>query len=631
MKLGSENLSAKEMWNKETICERTWECLFRMAKYARGQSTEKPKAGVLYQQKEGMYWWIIRLIPDFISIYSYWHHISNAAIQKAALQYGFEKSFRPKHDLTGAELSLFWDQIPRFRVGLDNWKQHYAAWVTVWITSVRPGSLTTCVGYEKDSLLGDNKSRRAEDETLRWSDMQFFRLNDGGIGCKIQFRFIKGARDPYSRKVVHGTRRFTILPLNGDQYHLDLALLMTALAYSRGLFANVASPEDLFSGTLVNIAKDPRIDQQAVFVASDQSNTLLQNQPMHEKHLTPKLQEMCTAVGLLQRNTMYSLRRTAITESRRKHGTEHAQDLAFHARGGASIYAYDDLAYQDFDIANDRNNLDGMSRTQIREMFSQAATSRIDITDDALMGFGDSEANLQKKFNTESMRRARTDPTNIANEASLRDLRNEATQLLLSLGVVEEFLVHDQDIRDHLSNQAATSEECKAKHNDIQMLEATNKTTLRRLQAQYKKIIKTELQKEIEKNQQVIARKKRSTLGTSGSISGPEREAQGPEGEDLAGFDTDARANVDNLNTDESEEGDEALEHEGSEDVAEEQADHTRTEPAQWEQLPEEIVIHQEADEDSKDPTLAGRLQFIKDFVATVHCHSCHLIVYHII
>jgi hypothetical protein len=46
--------------------------------------------------------------------------------------------------------------------------------------------------------------------------------------------------------------------------------------------------------------------------------------------LNPKLQQLCLAIGLLERNTYYSLRRTAIIEVRRQHGTEHARQIAFH-------------------------------------------------------------------------------------------------------------------------------------------------------------------------------------------------------------------------------------------------------------------------------------------------------------
>ena len=59
-----------------------------MAKYAEGRVGNKPKAGVLYQYKEALYWWIIRYIPDFASIFVQWQNMANAAIHKAATSYG---------------------------------------------------------------------------------------------------------------------------------------------------------------------------------------------------------------------------------------------------------------------------------------------------------------------------------------------------------------------------------------------------------------------------------------------------------------------------------------------------------------------------------------------------------------
>lgn len=46
--------------------------------------------------------------------------------------------------------------------------------------------------------------------------------------------------------------------------------------------------------------------------------------------LNEKLTKLCTSIGLTQRNTYYSFRRSAIIETLRKHGTEAAKNIGFH-------------------------------------------------------------------------------------------------------------------------------------------------------------------------------------------------------------------------------------------------------------------------------------------------------------
>ena len=514
------------------------------------------------------------------------------------------------------ELDLFWKHIAeKFETGLENWKQHYVAWMLVFITSVRPGSFTTCPGYEQGAFLADGKTQRTQDETLRWSDVDFFRVEGGGIGFKINFQYVKGARNPHTRKPIPGNRIFTILPLNSDDYHFDLALLMTALAYSRGLFANVDSPEQLFAGTLAKVPKIADIDRQAVFLASNQAQTL-EDRPLHERKLTPKLQEMCNAVGLLQRNTMYSLRRTAITESRRKHGTEHAQDIAFHARGGTSIYSYDDTAFQDFDIANDRLDLDGLSRQELRQMFSQAATSRMTDLAQPLAEVGDASTSLPDKLNIESMRRAREDELNIENESNLRDLKSKANQLLLSLGIEEVFSSSDRDLFDHLIDKADSSADCKSRLDELRAVEKKNKTDLRRLQVKYKKEIKLELLEDIEQTQTVLDRKQKGSLGRQGTLSGPEMEARGRDDGSTSNATEERRRAIAALSTEVTAADQQLEEDEAAAALADQNADHGRTEPSQWENLPDEVEIQQNAGDATSSATLEGRIAFIKTFAA---------------
>lgn len=49
----------------------------------------------------------------------------------------------------------------------------------VYLTGIRPGSFTVSKGYEKGAPLGDGSMHRTEDETLRWSDVEFRRTERG--------------------------------------------------------------------------------------------------------------------------------------------------------------------------------------------------------------------------------------------------------------------------------------------------------------------------------------------------------------------------------------------------------------------------------------------------------------------
>lgn len=164
------NMKPREIWNKKTIITYSRELIPVLAKEldtGKLSTNKKPKAGALYTQKFGMYWWLVRMIPDFHTIYQRWHLVINAVIHKAALDYNFETGFREKNELTDVELTLFWQHLQKIEIGTENWKQHYLAWILMWVTSVRPGSFTVCYGYEKGSTSSSTGNIRSIDETLR--------------------------------------------------------------------------------------------------------------------------------------------------------------------------------------------------------------------------------------------------------------------------------------------------------------------------------------------------------------------------------------------------------------------------------------------------------------------------------
>lgn len=140
---------------------------------------------------------------------------------------------------------------------------------------------------------------------------------------------------------------------------------------------------------------------------------------MHESSLNPQLQKMCELVGLFARNTMYSLRRTAITEVRRDSGTEAARELAAHVPESNSIYAYDDEGLADADVVNARMNLPAMPRSEIRKMFNQVTTARIVVPMEVIAAqsqLGDAGKGLQEHLNSEASARARADEEYVAKD-----------------------------------------------------------------------------------------------------------------------------------------------------------------------------------------------------------------------
>ncbi|KAK4619465.1 hypothetical protein CLAFUW4_11424 [Fulvia fulva] len=192
-----------------------------------------------------------------------------------------------------------------------------------------------------------------------------------GIGAKLEFKFVKGHRNPYAGVNIEDKDCFTLPPSTGDQPELDLSLVLLSLAFDRGLFGS-RTPEELWEGPEKYIEQDEDVANQAGFVQSDQAGVLDTELAMKEASLNPKLREMCQSVGLVARDSMYAFRRLAITEVRRGSGTEFAKEFAGHKMGGRSMYAYDNLGMQDVDMQNMRLGTEEVySRTELRKIFGQ--------------------------------------------------------------------------------------------------------------------------------------------------------------------------------------------------------------------------------------------------------------------
>lgn len=134
--------------------------------------------------------------------------------------------------------------------------------------------------------------------------------------------------------------------------------------------------------------------------------------------LNPKLQQLCVGVGLIERNTYYSLRRTAIIETRRKHGTEAAKDLAFHVASANSLFFYDNVGFGDVDMQQFRvGGADGMSREEVQKFFSQANLARWRSAQEQ-----DQELSLQQVLDQKVKAQLQLHPEYIASELGLKDL-----------------------------------------------------------------------------------------------------------------------------------------------------------------------------------------------------------------
>lgn len=72
-----------------------------------------------------------------------------------------------------------------------------------------------------------------------------------GIGAKLEFKFVKGHRNPYAGVNIEDKDCFTLPPSTGDQPELDLSLVLLSLAFDRGLFGS-RTPEELWEGPEVS-------------------------------------------------------------------------------------------------------------------------------------------------------------------------------------------------------------------------------------------------------------------------------------------------------------------------------------------------------------------------------------------
>ncbi|KAJ4305039.1 hypothetical protein N0V90_000568 [Kalmusia sp. IMI 367209] len=355
-----------QVWSNDTFISRTKQFFEGFINMSKGKFEAKIKASTLWSYKHALYWWSSVLVNDFNLLWQKWHE---------------ECAVREKNNLSDGELVLIFRYIMEQRYGIANLKQHWAAMLLVWLTAARPGSITVAAGYQKGASLDVPDKVRAVNETLRWSDVEFLHMK-GGIAVRVTFRYHKGYRDPNKEKATADAwRTFLFLPSQGERLEFDLPIVLFGIAYKRGLFTQSLKtildqkPSEAF------LRKNPDVDHQAVFVAANQAGFLDPTEPMRINALNPKLQQLCAAVGLLERNTYYSICRTAIIKVRREHGTEAAKDIAFHKPSANSLFFYDNVGFGDIDMQQFRlGGPEGLTREEVRHYFSQANLARWDPT-----------------------------------------------------------------------------------------------------------------------------------------------------------------------------------------------------------------------------------------------------------
>jgi hypothetical protein len=162
------------------------------------------------------------------------HNQLTAHIHYIAVKEGLSTRFHEKNNLTDTELAIMFRHITIQDHGIDNLKQHYAAWLLAFITGARPGSFTVGGGYHRDAPIGSsilpNFPTRPTDETMRWKDIEFLRM-PGGIAAKLTFRYVKGHRNPYSNSYIAGQRDFLFVPTQGSRYEFDLSVIFFGIAF----------------------------------------------------------------------------------------------------------------------------------------------------------------------------------------------------------------------------------------------------------------------------------------------------------------------------------------------------------------------------------------------------------------
>ncbi|CAN9083863.1 unnamed protein product [Alternaria alternata] len=616
-----QSSETEDIWNSATFIQRTKEFLGAMVDLTTGRLGDKVKAGSLWQLKHGLYWWASVLMEDFNIIWQKWHEEVSRHIHYLAVKYGLGTASYAKYNLSDPELALIFRFIMQQDYGVANLKQHWAAMLLAWITGSRPGSFTVSHGYSKGTSLGVAGKFRETDETMRWSDLKFVRM-PLGIACQVTFRFHKGYRNPHKEKAaIDSSRTFTLLPTTSERLEFDLSLILFALAYERGLFGK-GSLEEIWAGDEEEISVDPEVNKQAVFVASNQAGTLEVNKPMPYNALNTKLQQLCVSIGLTARNTYYSFRRSAIIETRRKHGTEAAKDIAFHKPEANSLFFYDNVGMGDKDITAMRLGVEaGMSREEVKDFFAQYR-HRIDISSES--GAAADKENLKNIIEKEVRDSLKYDEEYVEGEKAHAALLDEGSTKLAELQEAGNTPVLDNAVipTGYSAQKSGRITELLTQSGENELAKKITDGAAQRnlLHKRIRRKLQKEIRERMGKEQRALLKKNTSSARQVVNSKGYQpKNVTAPGAIDLGDSTDAALATLAETPDEDSEE-----EQDVDEEVLEkEDAANARQEPESWEGLPENVQIQIGSPEDLEAPGSEAqaearaevRLTFLKDFV----------------
>jgi hypothetical protein len=170
-----------------------------LAEIAQGVLNEEVETGTLYATKRALYWWSARFIKTFSTIYHNWHITLQKWIHHVASEFQLPITFKRKNDLTDIELQT----VMQSTVGVDNAKEHYAAWLLFRLTDVHLGSITASPRYSATDTSYSGKLRGV-DETLHWPDIKWFQ-DEGRVCFRLTLRFLKAAYDSYKEHHIDST------------------------------------------------------------------------------------------------------------------------------------------------------------------------------------------------------------------------------------------------------------------------------------------------------------------------------------------------------------------------------------------------------------------------------------------
>lgn len=322
-------------------------------------------------------------------------------------------------------------------------------------------------------------------------------------------------------------------------------------------------------------------------MACNKGGALEADQPMQSNALNEKLSKLCVSIGILARNTYYSLRRSAIIETRRKHGTEAAKDLALHKPDGHSLLFYDNVGMGDVDMTSMRMDTEaGMSRDQIRDFFAQYR-SRVQMPSDSDDVFD--KANVKTAIDNEVKHRLKGNEDYIQTETSHATLLEEATQKLLDMqdagGVSDTVMIPV----GYSAQKGAKLIELLTKYGEGELAKRVNDGVYQRklLHKRVRHQLQKEIRERMEKEQLALVKKNTASAKQVTNIKGGEpRNVKAAGAVDL-GDSTDAAIEAIRATADEGE-GAEG-EHEDAdvdEEVLEEQETtaNARQEPEAWQE-----------------------------------------------